>query len=184
MPLQLLGTIASSVQKASTAFESIATTTVGDGGTATVTFSFISSTYTHLQLRCSFLSSTNGGAIIIQLNSDTGSNYANHIIYGNGSSASSSARVNVSEMYMQGFAIAVPNTTTPTVGIIDFLDYASTNKFKTLRGLAGFDANGSGELGLSSGLWRNTNAITSVKITQNGTFGQYSHFALYGIKGA
>ncbi len=34
-----------------TAYESIATTTVGAGGTSTITFSSIPSTYTHLQIR-------------------------------------------------------------------------------------------------------------------------------------
>ena len=36
---------------------------------------------------------------------------------------------------------------------------------------------------LGSGSWRNTNAITSLRFYSNYDLGQYSQFALYGIKG-
>ena len=69
-------------------------------------------------------------------------------------------------------------------GVIDILDYANTNKYKTSRGLSGYDANGSGLLYLASGLWMNTAAITSIEITDAlGNFATNSTFALYGIKG-
>jgi hypothetical protein len=68
--------------------------------------------------------------------------------------------------------------------ICDVLDYANTNKFKTLRSLTGNDRNGSGSIWLDSGLWRSTSAITSIKFTTGTAFAQYSQFALYGIKGA
>ena len=73
--------------------------------------------------------------------------------------------------------------------IIDVLDYANTNKYKTLRSLFGGDVNmAGGVLGLQSELWMNTAAITTITLTAtNGTsplFTQYSQWALYGIKGA
>jgi hypothetical protein len=70
--------------------------------------------------------------------------------------------------------------------IIDILDYANTNKYKTQRSLGGNDRNGAGYIDFSSGNWRNTNAITSIDIKAlYGTgFAQYSHFALYGIASA
>jgi hypothetical protein len=76
------------------------------------------------------------------------------------------------------------------VSIVDILDYANTNKYKTVRVLSGVDFNGTlagygGYVGPLSGNWRNTSAITSIKINaQTGNFTQYSQFALYGIKGA
>jgi len=78
------------------------------------------------------------------------------------------------------------------VGIIDILDYANTNKYKTLRGVLGLslnaaDASGSfGRVNMSSGSWRNTNAISSITLypTLGTGFTQYSSFALYGIKRA
>jgi hypothetical protein len=70
------------------------------------------------------------------------------------------------------------------VFIMDILDYANTNKLKTTRVLHGQDDNSNGETGLSSGLWFNTNAITSITIYAAVTnVLEYSHFALYGIKG-
>jgi predicted patatin/cPLA2 family phospholipase len=70
-------------------------------------------------------------------------------------------------------------------GVIDILDYADTNKFKTTRTLNGVSSNASSAIDyifLVSGLWRSTSAITSITLTGN-NFAQYSHFALYGIKG-
>jgi hypothetical protein len=63
------------------------------------------------------------------------------------------------------------------------LDYGNTNKNKTVKTLAGYDGNGSGEIWFTSTLWNNTNAITSMTISSNFNFTQYSSFALYGIKG-
>jgi len=69
--------------------------------------------------------------------------------------------------------------------VIDILDYANTNKYKTSRNLAGYDNNSGGRVSLNSGNWRNTNAITSITLTcRSDNFQQYSQFALYGIKGA
>jgi hypothetical protein len=54
--------------------------------------------------------------------------------------------------------------------------------------LSGSDRNGAapyGDINLVSGLWLNTNAISSLRIFIGGqNIGQYSQFALYGIKGA
>jgi hypothetical protein len=70
------------------------------------------------------------------------------------------------------------------------LDYQNTNKFKTIRNLQGFDANGDGSgaryyaIRFFSGLWQSTSAITSITITApNGNWATGSSFALYGIKG-
>jgi hypothetical protein len=72
---------------------------------------------------------------------------------------------------------------------MDIFDYTSTSKNTTSRHVWGFDNNGSGRVGIASMLWRNTAAVTSIRLdstTQGGTslFAQYSSFALYGIKGA
>jgi hypothetical protein len=67
-------------------------------------------------------------------------------------------------------------------GLLEYL--IDNNKHKTVRGLAGWDANGSGYGGISSGVWRNTNAVTSINLVPSGNFMQYTQFALYGIKGA
>ena len=68
-------------------------------------------------------------------------------------------------------------------GIIDILDYADTSKYKTVRTLFGYDANGSGYIAFSSNLWQSTSAITSITMTPVNGIAEYSSFALYGIKG-
>ena len=160
-----------------TSYESIATVSVGGGGSSSISFSSIPSTYKHLQIRAALL--TTAGGVNIQYNSDTGSNYTYHQLYGTGASA----LANAGTSQTAGF-IAYNNSagSNPTVAIVDILDYQNTNKYTTHRSLAGTDVNGSGgTLTFFSGLWLNTAAVSSINII--GTFAQYSHFALYGIKG-
>ena len=171
-----------------TAYESIATVTVGAGGSTAITFSSIPSTFKHLQIRYIGRSSTDNN-IRIAYNSDTSNaNYVFHNLRGDGSATSVLAFVSGGSNSM---ILANEGVTTPTqgsnifgVGVIDVLDYANTNKYKTTRTLAGYDANGSGFVTLNSSLWMSTSAISSLSITNNSnTIQQYSQFALYGIKG-
>ena len=89
----ILGIIASSMLGVTSSYESIATTTVGALGASSVTFSSIPSTYKHLQLR--WIARSNRVAaqdfVDIRLNSDTGANYSAHLLYGDGSAATSTA---------------------------------------------------------------------------------------------
>ena len=180
----ILGIIASSKFVAAGDFESIATVTVGSGGSAgPITFSSIPSTYTHLQLRYITRSASALDALQFRFNSDTGSNYARHRLQGDGSSVTAAAASSATYAASADFP-----TTTSTfgAGVIDILDYANTNKYKTVRLLAGYDANGSGLIDLRSNLWMSTSAITQIDfISGNSTnFAQYSTFALYGCKSA
>jgi hypothetical protein len=163
-------------------YDSISTSTVGAGGVSSVTFSSIPSSYTHLQVRIMCLSSNLGSDIKLQLNSDTGSNYAQHLLYGTGAVAGALAYTSTNYIAagITGITLANPSST-----VIDVLDYKNTNKNTTVRTLTGSDTNGvGGFLALESGLWMNTAAVTSMTFTPlTGTFNQYSSFALYGIKG-
>ncbi len=169
------------------AFESIATVTVGSGGTGTITFNSIPAGYKHLQVRA--FGQTNRGSVSfdgaqMRINSDTASNYSNHNLIGTGASTSSSALLTT---YMQLPWVGFGTTTGSNWGgaVIDILDYLDTNKYKTVRALGGADGNGSGYVTLTSGNWRSTSAITSITFVPDGgtTWSQYSQFALYGIKG-
>jgi hypothetical protein len=167
-----------------TSYDSIATTTVGSGGAATVTFSSIPSTYTHLQIRYIGRGALNN-AILLRLNSDTGNNYAAHQLSGDGSSVTATSATSnncINTLRYPGLATA---TSTFSTGIIDILDYTNTNKYTTTRHLGGQDSNGSGGITLESGVWMNTAAVTTIDLVANSTtFQQYSSFALFGIKGA
>ena len=162
------------------------TTTTLTTTTATITFSDIPQNYEHLQIR-GFGRSNRAAVndiIRVRYNGDTGSNYAVHVLNGDGSLAESFA--NTTQTYQQVYIIGGNNATSGVFGafITDILDYSNTNKNKTLRQLGGTDNNGNGVVGLSSGLWMSTAAINSITITAIGSFLQYSSFALYGIKRA
>lgn len=169
-------------------YESIATVTVGSGGASTITFSSIGTDWTHLQLRILNRGETTLARTSIRFNSDSGNNYAQHIIGGDGSSvyAFSGTSQTYSELGVTPDSGATSNVY--AAFIVDILDYRNTNKNKTIRTTSGYDANGSGWVAMNSGLWMSTSAITSITLQAGGVgsgdFNQYSHFALYGIKGA
>ena len=184
----ILGIIASSKFAAVGDFESIATVTVGSGGAANVEFTSIPGTYTHLQIR-GIAKDDNTGSLDnlqMQFNSDTAANYKSHFLYGTGSVAA--AGVGGSDSVMLAARVTGGNSSYANifgVFVIDILDYANTNKYKVHRSLSGHDENGLGEVFFESGLWRNTNAITSIKLyAQDFNWKQYSHFALYGLRSA
>ncbi|NDC96044.1 hypothetical protein EB077_12120 [bacterium] len=177
------------------AFESIATAT-GNGSSATITFSSIPSTYQHLQIR--FIGKSTDSATNTQynyrlrFNSDTGTNYARHMLNGDGSVAQATGNASVDSIG-PGYT-PIPNsgaslTNMMGVGIIDIHDYASATKNKTARVFTGTDLNRTtaptGQVILHSGVWINTNAITSIDLQlTTGSWTTSSSFALYGIKGA
>ena len=178
-------------------YASIATVTVGSGGASSISFTSIPSTYTHLQIR--YLAQTNRSLIIddafITINGDTtGANYYSHQIQGSGSSASAFSSAGnggggVGIFWPYAFSATASGSYNYWAGgVIDVLDYANTNKNKTLRSLSGSNANGAAPSGypafvtLSSAAWFSTTAVSSITIKSNGNFSQYSSFALYGIR--
>jgi hypothetical protein len=164
-------------------FYSIATQTVDSGGASSIQFLSIPNTYTHLQIR-GIVREASGGfdQAFMQLNSDTGSNYASHYLYGQGASAGAGGTA--STISMSVAAISGSNQSSSVFGatVIDILDYANTNKYKTVRSLSGIDNNGSGYAWFASGLWQNTNAVSNITILSTYNFVQYTQFALYGVK--
>ena len=173
-------------------FESIATVTVGTA-TATVTFSSIPATYTHLQIRASLQTVRATyplNKIFWRFNSDTASNYSAHAVFGDGASATSTDENTTAISGFDNFSTNTGNSSEVYGALImDILDYANTNKYKTTRALSGFDVNGTiaaygGRVGLTSGNWRSTSAISSVTFTVDNAadFAADSSFALYGVK--
>jgi hypothetical protein len=172
------------------AYDSIATTTVGAGGASSITFSSIPSTYTHLQIRgiARTTASQDRESIKLTFNSDTGSNYARHSLWGSGSSVSAYGGASEAYVLLTDFAAATATASIFGTAITDILDYANTNKNTTVRSLGGVDLNAAVTVfdGLNSGLWMNTAAVSSITLTpfSGSNLTQYSSFALYGIKGA
>lgn len=176
---------------ASGSFESIATSTVGSGGAANIELTSIPGTYTHLQLRC-FLQANRAtygmGEFEFTVNGAGGTNYSRHGIVGYGSSGTGYWGAGDAAYIYADRGLGTNTGGTYAALVIDILDYANTNKFKTIRGIHGTDFNGSvggytGAVNLFSGAYKSTSAITSVKfVSVYGNFTQYSQVALYGIK--
>jgi hypothetical protein len=164
-------------------FHSIATTTVGSGGATDITFSAIPATYTHLQIRGITRNGSVTDTTLVQINGDTASNYSYHTLRGPGA-GSPTAGGYANQTFIETPFSAYSGTTASVFGgfVLDILDYANTNKYKTLRVMGGADLNGSGQAHFNSGNWRNTNAITSIKVyPYTGSFAQYTSLALYGV---
>jgi hypothetical protein len=168
-------------------YESIATTLLSSN-TSNVTFSTISGTYKHLQLRFQCRSTTSGtgqDGIRIRFNGDSGTNYSWHYLGGDGITAYTGQGQSQTYVYAgvavnNGFSANRFGTT-----ICDIFDYTNTNKHKTTRSLTGGDNNGNGETYVFGSNWRNTNAITDIelRVISGSNFMTNSSFALYGIKG-
>lgn len=171
--------------------------TVGPSNATSITFSNIPTTgYANLQIRgisCGVRADYRIGEAEIIFNSDTTASYACNDMYADGAGPFATALSGRSNIRIAPGTMGGNAGGTAVFGsfIFDILDYANTNKFKTLRGFSGVDLNGTygsigGRLGITSGLWMKTAAISSITITSTGAspFLQYSQFALYGVKSA
>lgn len=174
----------------SNSYESIATQTVGAGGAASVTFSSIPQTYTHLEIRGISRTASTGTYAIFRPNGDANTaNYTLHMMYGNGSAVtpytSASGVFDGAYVWYGSASSGMANYFGP--GVVTILDYKNTSKYKTLDCISGTDNNGAsvGYVFRASSAWLNTAAITSLTIVgQSGNLAEYSTFALYGIKSA
>lgn len=173
------------------AFESIATYAVGSTAQSVITFSSIPSTYKHLQIRAFARnnSSTTETSILVRLNGDaSAANYRpRHMLTTSGSSVNAYADGSGTFTGIMAGATYGGNNTANhfAPNIIDILDYADTNKTTVSRAFNASNQNGVGYVTFVSGMWMNTAAVTSISLQpyDGASFVQYSHFALYGIKG-
>jgi len=179
--MPILGIMASQISGhlSTTSYESIATTTVSTA-VSSITFSSIPATFKHLQIRgIGKPTATGAHDLLFTLNGDTTSNYFSHQLYGTGASAVSASYGTTNQAYITYWDNAQFGSF-----VCDILDYSNTNKNTTTRALGGHDLNGSGFILLRSGLWMNTNAVSTINLfLGSGNFAQYSQLALYGIKG-
>lgn len=158
-------------------YEPIATTTLSSLA-STVTFNSFSG-YTDLRL---IINATNAGGAnyncFIKFNSDSGSNYSGTWINGSGTAASSGRDSNAT--YAR---LGYTNTSTLSVLIVDIMNYSNSSTYKTYLCRANDPAYLVWEI---VGLWRNTAAITSITLYNEGSanFNIGSTFTLYGIKAA
>jgi len=157
-----------------TTYEKIATTTLGSA-TANITFSSTAGTYTDLVLVLvpKYVSTT---ATKLTINSDTTTNYSATWLYGDGSTAGSFRLSNVSPVIINYFN----NTSAQSsMNIVNFQNYSNTTTYKTF-----ISQNNNAGAGTDAGvfLWRNTNAITSIKLEPGtGNYDTGTIATIYGI---
>jgi hypothetical protein len=161
-----------------TTYEPIQTYTLGSAA-ASIDFTSIGSAYTDLRIVLTGTSST-GNSIRARFNSDSGTNYSTTILFGNGSSATTSQSTGLAHIFITNGS----STTIPLMATLDIFSYAGST-FKTSLATQSRDENGSGVVGNSVQLWRNTAAITNISLfLSSGNLQTGTIATLYGIKNA
>jgi len=163
-------------------YEIINKTTVGSGGTASISFTSIPSTYTDLVVRMSGRS--NRSATFDNLNigfNGSTSNFSGRVLVGYGNSGTESGTATG--------LIASINSATSTSNTFTSVDvyipnYASNNNKSFSADAVNENNDGFAVAFLGAGLWSNSAAITSVQLYPvNGTgFVEHTTAYLYGIK--
>jgi hypothetical protein len=164
------------------AYDSLATVTLATAASS-ITFTGIPTGYKNLQISLSGQETVSGGGfnnVNFYFNTDNGSgNYAIHSLSGDGSTAFGQTTTSRNTALI--YNALSTNTSIFGGAVVDISEYSSTTKNKTFRALAGVDFNGSGRVGICSGVWMSTAAITSITLTAS-NFTTYTSAALYGVK--
>jgi hypothetical protein len=157
----------------------IATQTLGSAA-ASVTFSSIPQGYTDLVIVGNF-GTANGNCALMQFNSDTGSNYSITELVGNGTSATSSRRS--SATFIDISKTVGGNGNLEQNFVISIQNYSNATTYKTALIRHNLATGTYSGVTAIVGLWRNTNAITAVKLLTDGAnYNSGSTFSLYGIQ--
>ena len=163
---------------AGSTYTPIATNTLGSATTA-LSFNSISGSYTDLVLIMN-IKGTGTGWGKITFNSDTGTNYSQTELRGNGTTASSGRGTN--QTGIQPIGAALFTTAFGFNNIVNIMNYSNTTTYKTVLARGNNANNGTDA---EACLWRSTAAITSITITASANqFDTGSSFTLYGIAAA
>jgi hypothetical protein len=113
-----------------------------------------------------------------RLNSDSGANYSNTNLLGDGTSASSGQATGA--FNINGFGVVDSSTGNRGMTTLDVFSYAgSTNKTSLVTNSV--DRNGGGSTVRAVALWRNTSAVTSIGFFVSNNLCAGSTATLYGI---
>lgn len=162
-------------------YELISTVTVSTATAASIEFTSIPATYDDLVVKLSGRNSIDSTQVLITFNGSTTS-FSGKRLSGSGSAASSdsanTANVNVNGIVNNNYTANAFGSTQVYIP-----NYAgSANKSFSVDATSENNATES-YMNLTSGLWSDTSAITSVKFVANGgNFLQHSSASLYGIK--
>jgi hypothetical protein len=159
----------------------IATTTISSASSA-VTFSNLPQNYTDLYLVLSVRanSAPTSFGTGIRFNGDTGSNYSRTYTYGYGPSTGGGREVNQTRIF---YSSGTNTASQFNLIKIHLLNYSNSIAYKTVVARNDDKAD---VTGMTSGVWRNSSAITSITITpydDNSTgFAVGTTFNIYGIE--
>lgn len=142
--------------------------------TAGITFSGISQDYTDLELRIDGLS-TSEPSLDFRLNGDTSSSYSYIQLSGTGSSVVDAYAASQTSGRLDHYGYL--STSAGYSNRAFFMNYSDTTSFKQVLSKSGNANNGVSRV---VGLWRKTEAITSITLTP--TFAAGTTISLYGIK--
>ena len=158
-------------------YEKIATTTLGSD-TATITFSSISGAYTDLVISLVAGQSALNDSFLLKVNGDSGNNYSDTYLLGNGTTAISGAITNNGSI---GYG-DLGGTAITAQFIFNFMNYSNTTTYKTI--LTRYNSLQKGRTVASVSLWRSTSAITSVQLSFSGSdlLKAGTTATVYGIK--
>ena len=185
IPLGILAVAGAGAAGGTSSFDLLETTLISSN-TASVTFSNLNnySDYKHLQLRITARSSRSANVSMAQIKFNSSStNYAHHGLEGTAGTVSSQASTSTTAIWRLQQTAATNTANAFGAIVIDILDFSNTSKNTTIRALSGQAATES-IINLVSGLWYQTNAVTSIEIADffAANFVSGSRFSLYGIR--
>jgi hypothetical protein len=156
------------------AITALANITLANSTTTTVTFSSISGSYRDLLIVWSGTTQSTFGNRFYMNNDQTFGN--THYVAGWASGSS----VFASQATNQGFIISinVNSTTTQNQSVIHVMDYAQTDKHKTILSRA--DVPNLGVV-MQASRWTSTAAVTSVVVNNAGVWNSGTTISLYGV---
>ena len=158
---------------ATNTYVAIQSATVSGSSTGVVTFANIPQTYTDLIIVSSVTYSADGYINQLRFNDDSNTNYSYTRITGNGSTAASSSLPNIN------YAFGGWSGTVPTTNIIQIMNYSNSTTHKTVLTRTNLTTD---RVVAYANLWRSTNAITKITLTQEASTNYTSGtWTLYGI---
>jgi len=190
--------ISNSVVPASGSYEQIATVSVGSGGQSYIEFTSIPQNYALLEVRMVGRCAASGAgpsAVALSLNSDTTATN-----YWYGKQESTDGGTGGAATGQTGLVATSVNANNPglvnnsglnsnmfSTHIYKLYEYANSSKNTTVQYYFGYEQGADTILNSKTGfgfmVWKNTNAVNTLRLTASGgNWSQYSHAALYGLK--
>jgi hypothetical protein len=159
----------------------LANITLGSSA-GTISFGSIPSTYRDLVLILNAVlpSGSGGGTLTARVNGDSGGNYSSQLMAGSGSSVAAATNQQGTSTLTTTGRFTTMDQTNRFIMLMNFMDYAQTDKHKTILVRSNNAASG---IEAIVNRWANTAAITSVSLTPNFSvqFGAGTTVSLYGV---